>query len=191
MSMLTGKFGADCREKAGKRTAHGEFISVINNLRKEEMAMGLKVINENPKLLRMWIDTMKQSAEEYYRKNPNCLIPQFEQELRNMGFQFEISSQAMALVPKHKDEIVPLALKYYQRAKELGQYKDQTHFLNYFHVKGLDSILCRCCWKISVQKRKRRIAGLSLTVFMTSARRSILRTISASVQRNDSASLGS
>lgn len=35
----------------------------------------------------------KEAAERYYRENPDSLIPLFEKELRELGFDFEVSSQ--------------------------------------------------------------------------------------------------
>ena len=46
----------------------------------------------------------KEAAERYYRENPDSLIPLFEKELRELGFDFEVSSQTFGFIPKYKKE---------------------------------------------------------------------------------------
>lgn len=102
--------------------------------------MGINDINGNPALLRKYIEREKEAENKYYSECPDSLIPLFEKELRDMGFEFEISSQTYALMPKYKKELLPLAVKYYQLAKKMGKPKEQEHFTGYF-VKGCDEVL--------------------------------------------------
>lgn len=61
----------------------------------------------------------KEAAERYYRENPDSLIPLFEKELRELGFDFEVSGQTSGFIPKYKKDILPIAVRYYQVAKKL------------------------------------------------------------------------
>ena len=98
------------------------------------------VIN-NPKVAREWIERAKESAVDYYKKHPDSLIPVFEEELKKMGFEFEISNQTLCLMPKNKKTILPIAIKYYQLAKNQNQVDEQNHFLGFFHFKGLSEVV--------------------------------------------------
>ena len=64
--------------------------------------MSIDTINKNPDLLRKWIDDEKLINEEYYRKNPDSLVLLFEEELRELGFEFEVTSQTIGFMPKHR-----------------------------------------------------------------------------------------
>lgn len=47
-------------------------------------------INSNPALDKQIIENSKKAYEKYLVEHPDSIIPPFEQELRNLGFQFEI-----------------------------------------------------------------------------------------------------
>ena len=95
--------------------------------------MSIEDINNNPNMIKMWLDNEKAAEEQYYKDNTDSLIPLFEKELRDLGFEFETSNQAVGFIPKHKKVILPIATKYYQLAKELGKPNEQ----NYFHFYNL------------------------------------------------------
>lgn len=61
--------------------------------------------------------------------------------MKDLGFEFETSSQTFGFVPKYKNVIVPIALKYYQLAKETNMSNEQNHFIGFFRIKGLDEIV--------------------------------------------------
>lgn len=103
--------------------------------------MNIKDINNNPKIAKTWIDNQKAAAELYYKDNPNSLIPLFMKELRDLGFVFETSNQALGFIPKHKKEILPIATKYYQLSKELGKSNEQDYFMSFFFIKGFDEVV--------------------------------------------------
>lgn len=103
--------------------------------------MGIKDINNNSNMIKMWLDNEKVAAEQYYKENSDSLIPLFEKELRNLGFEFETSNQTLGLIPKHKKVILPIATKYYQLAKKLEKPNEQNHFMHFFCIKGLDSVI--------------------------------------------------
>lgn len=103
--------------------------------------MSMKFINENPRILRAWIDGKKELMEEYLKDNPDSLFPAFEDEIRAMGIEFEIGEQIFNYMPGRKADIVPVALKYYRLAKELGKENEQEHFLQFFDYKGLDELV--------------------------------------------------
>ena len=108
-------------------------------MRSQRMRSGS--INKNPELVKRWLDNEKKASKQYYNENPDSLIPQFEKELRDLGFKFDTSSQTFAFIPKHKKEILPIALKYYQRSKNLSKSNEQNHFMRFFNIKGLDEVV--------------------------------------------------
>ena len=103
--------------------------------------MTMKNINNNPNLIKLWTDNEKMAEKQYYKENSDSLIPLFEQELRNLGFEFETSNQVFDLSGKHAKAIVPIAIKYYQLAKELDKPNEQNHFMSFFYIKGLDDVI--------------------------------------------------
>lgn len=103
--------------------------------------MSINDINNSPTAKKEWIEKARKNAECYYMEHPNSLIPFFENELRQAGFEFEISNQTLGFMPKHKKVILPIAIKYYQLAKEHQQPNEQNHFMSFFHFKGLDEIV--------------------------------------------------
>lgn len=103
--------------------------------------MGFDDINKDPVLLRAWIDRAKAEEETHRKENPDSLVPLFENELRELGFEFEISNQTLGFMPKHKKTILPIAVKYYQLAKQQQRYNEQDHFLSFFHFKGFDEVI--------------------------------------------------
>ena len=103
--------------------------------------MSMKDIITNTKAEREWIERAKKTAADYYEKHPDSLIPLFEDELRKMGFEFEISNQTLGFMPKNKKTILPIAIKYYQLAKNQNKVNEQNHFLNFFHFKGFAEVV--------------------------------------------------
>lgn len=103
--------------------------------------MSIEDINKNPNRIKVWIDNEKAAAKQYYNENPDSLIPCFEKELRDLGFDFVIGTQTIGFMPKHKKEILPIAIKYYQLAKEQQKFNEQNYFINYFGFKGFDEVI--------------------------------------------------
>lgn len=103
--------------------------------------MGIEDINNNPNMIKMWLDNEKIAEEQYYKDNPDSLISLFEKELRDLGFEFETSNQALGLIPKHKKVILPIAIKYYQLSKELEKPNEQNYFIRFLCIKGLDDVI--------------------------------------------------
>jgi hypothetical protein len=95
-------------------------------------------INSNPALVKRMIELEKQDDKRYYAEHPDSLIPPFEQELRELGYEFEVSSQIKGFMPKHKETILPIAIKYYQQAK---YDNEKNHFLSFFHFKGFEEVV--------------------------------------------------
>lgn len=83
----------------------------------------------------------KQAKEDYYKKNPDSLILSFERELADMGFTFETSNQALALMPRCKEWLLPIIVSYYNRAKQEKRYNEQNHFLKFLCHKGMDEVI--------------------------------------------------
>lgn len=103
--------------------------------------MSLDIINNNPKLSRKWIEDAKVREKQYYKEHPDSVVLQFENELRELGFVFEISNQTLGYMPKHKETILPIAIRYYQEAKRLGKINEQQHFISFFHFKGFEEVV--------------------------------------------------
>ena len=80
-------------------------------------------------MIKMWIDNEKAVEKQYFKDNTDSLIPLFEKELTDLGFEFETSNQAVSFMPKHKREILPIAIKYYQLSKDLEKTNEQNYFL--------------------------------------------------------------
>jgi hypothetical protein len=103
--------------------------------------VSIESINDNPYMKRKWINNEKLSDEQYYKDNPDSLIPLFEKELMELGFGFETSNQTFGFMPKHKKKIIPLAIKYYQLSKEQKRHNEQTHFMRFFNYKGVCEVV--------------------------------------------------
>ena len=103
--------------------------------------MSIKDVINNPKAEREWIERAKKTATDYYKKHSDSLIPLFEDELRKMGFKFEISNQTLGFMPKNKKTILPIAIKYYQLAKNQDKVDEQNHFLSFFQFKGFAEVV--------------------------------------------------
>lgn len=94
-------------------------------------------INGNPDLAKRMIDQYKAN-EEQMRKNPDSILLNFKQELLNMGFDFQVLNQAERLLPKHKDTILPIVIKYYKMAKLRNE---KQYLLGWFHHAGLEDVV--------------------------------------------------
>lgn len=103
--------------------------------------MGIEDINNNPNMIKMWLDNEKVAEEQYYKENTDSLIPLFENELISLGLEFETSNQAVSFIPKHKKMILPIATKYYQLAKKLEKPNEQNYFMRFLCIKGLDDVI--------------------------------------------------
>lgn len=103
--------------------------------------METNFMNDNHGLKKSWIDNIKVQKEAYYKDNPDSLVFQFENELREQGFVFEIFQQAIGFMPKNKKILLPIAIKYYREAKRLGKENEQNYFLDFFHFKGFEEVV--------------------------------------------------
>lgn len=95
-------------------------------------------IDEKQVLPDLFFENAKEEEKKYFQEHPDSLILPFEQELRNLGFQFEISSQINQFMPKHKKIILPIAIKYYEQAK---YDNEKNFFISLFHFKGFDEVV--------------------------------------------------
>ena len=94
-------------------------------------------INSNPVLVKHMLKQYK-AAEKQMRKNPDSVLMNFKQELLNLGFKFQVLNQAESLMPKYKDTILPIVIKYYKTAK----LKDEKLYLmRWFHHRGLEEVV--------------------------------------------------
>lgn len=100
--------------------------------------MGIK---DDTNITKLWLDNEKAAEEQYFKENTDSLIPLFEKELRDLGFEFETSNQAVGLIPRHKKVILPIAIKYYQFAKKLEKTNEQNYFMRFLCIKGLDDVI--------------------------------------------------
>ena len=79
--------------------------------------------------------------EQYYKDNPESPSLKFDNELRSLGFEFQTSKQLLKIVPKYKDVILPIAIKYYNLAKQLNMSNEQNSFIEFFRFKGFDDVV--------------------------------------------------
>ena len=95
-------------------------------------------INSNPALVKQMIENSKKASEKYFGEHTDSLIPPFEQELRTLGFRFEISEQIKQFLPKYKKTILPIAIKYYQQAT---YDNEKNFFMSLFHYRGFEEVI--------------------------------------------------
>lgn len=91
-------------------------------------------INENPDLLKSIIEKYKAS-EEQMKRNPDSVLLNFKQELLDLGFEFQVLNQAEVLLPKYKETVLPIVIKYYKKAKLKNE---KRYLLGWFHHRGLE-----------------------------------------------------
>ena len=94
-------------------------------------------INSNPALVRRIIEKQKEDEKKYLEKHPDSLKPHFEQEMRELGHEFEVPSQLYQLMPKHKEAILPIVIRYYKAAKD----NEKAYFTGFFFHKGLEEVV--------------------------------------------------
>ena len=94
-------------------------------------------INSNPDLVKHMLEQYKAS-EEQMEKNSDSILPAFKQELLNLGFNFQVLNQAESLLPKYKDTVLPVVIKYYKMAKLKNE---KQYLLGWFHHKGLEEVV--------------------------------------------------
>lgn len=94
-------------------------------------------INSNPSLVKRMIELYKAN-EEQMKKNPDSILLNFKQELLNLGFNFQVLNQAERLLPKYKDAVLPVVIKYYKMAKLKNE---KQYLLGWFHHKGLEEVV--------------------------------------------------
>lgn len=103
--------------------------------------MNMDIFNNNPSAREEYIASMKKWEEGYFRENRDSVILQLENELRKLGFEFEISQQIGEFLPVHKEIILPLVVKCYQETKRLGKYNEQDQLLEIFCSEGLEEVV--------------------------------------------------
>lgn len=84
------------------------------------------------------IENSKKASEKYFAEHTDSLIPPFEQELRTLGFRFEISEQIKQFLPQYKKTILPIAIKYYQQAT---YDNEKNFFMSLFHYRGFEEVI--------------------------------------------------
>ena len=94
-------------------------------------------INSNPDLVKHMLEQYKAS-EERTDKNPDSILSAFKRELLNLGFDFQVLNQAESLLPKYKDTVLPVVIKYYKMAKLKNE---KQYLLGWFHHKGLEEVV--------------------------------------------------
>lgn len=97
-------------------------------------------INSNPTLVRHIIEQYTV-AEEQAKKNPDSILMSFKQELLNLGFNFQVLNQAESLLPKYKDTVLPVVVKYYNKAKLKNEKRYLLGWLNHKELEEVVPIL--------------------------------------------------
>lgn len=95
-------------------------------------------INSNPALVKRMIENSQKASEKYFAEHPDSLIPSFEQEVRELGFQFEIAEQIKQFLPRYKDLILPISIKYYEKTV---YDNEKNFFISLFHYKGFEEVV--------------------------------------------------
>lgn len=95
-------------------------------------------INKNPALVNLMIQNEKEADRLFYKKHPDALTPLFERELRELGFEFEVPSQINGFLPKHKEIILPIVIRYYKMATIVNE---KWFFCSLFHFRGFDEVI--------------------------------------------------
>ena len=91
-------------------------------------------LNSNPVLVKQLIKQYQDAAASA-RQCPDSVLPAFERELHQLGFQFEVLNQAEALLPKHKKTVLPIVMKYYALAKNPAE---KNELLRWLHHRGFE-----------------------------------------------------
>lgn len=103
--------------------------------------MGIDDINNSPNAVKLWVENEKKAAKQYYTDHPDSLVPQFEKKLSNMGFDVTPGNHLIGFMPKYKKEILPIAITYYQLAKEQHRFNEQNFFMSFLGFKGFDEVV--------------------------------------------------
>lgn len=94
-------------------------------------------INSNPALVKHLLEQYKDE-EKKMEGDPNSVLLAFKKELLDLGFCFQVLNQAEAFMPKHKDSILPIVIKYYKRAR---LKREKRYLLKWFHHRGLEEVV--------------------------------------------------
>ena len=119
-------------------------------------------INSNPALVKWIIEDSKKRYKKYLVEHPDSLLPLFEQELRDLGYEFEIYEQIAGFLPKHKQTILPIVIRYYQQAT---YDNEKNYFISLFHYRGFEEVvpmLLRDFYADTTPRRTREIIGETL-----------------------------
>ena len=94
-------------------------------------------INSNPSLVKHLLEQYKDE-EKKLEGDPNSVLLAFKQELLALGFRFQVLNQAEGFMPKHKDSILPIVIKYYKKAR---LKREKQYLLKWFHHRGLEEVV--------------------------------------------------
>lgn len=94
-------------------------------------------INSNPSLVKHLLEQYKDE-EKKLEGDPNSVLLAFKQELLDLGFRFQVLNQAEGFVPKQKDSILPIVIKYYKKAR---LKREKQYLLKWFHHRGLEEVV--------------------------------------------------
>lgn len=84
------------------------------------------------------IENAKSARAKYLSEHPDSLLPSFEHELHELGYEFEIPEQVKKVLPMHEKIISPIAIRYYKKAK---LDNDKSYFVGLITCKGNDEII--------------------------------------------------
>ena len=94
-------------------------------------------INSNPSLVKHLLEQYK-AEEKKLEGDPNSVLLAFKQELLDLGFRFQVLNQAEGFMPKHKDSILPIVIKYYKKSR---LKREKQYLLKWFHHRGLEEVV--------------------------------------------------
>lgn len=103
--------------------------------------MSWKAVKDSPAFQKQLLDEMIEQEKEYLQSHPNSLIPMFCQELRELGFEFDLYHHVKCFLPKNTELISPIALKYYRMAKAEKIENEQLFFMGFLRYRGMDEVV--------------------------------------------------
>lgn len=103
--------------------------------------MSWKTVKDSPAFQKQLLDEMIEQEKEYLQSHPNSLIPIFCQELRELGFEFDLYHHVKCFLPKYTELISPIALKYYRLAKTEKIENEQLFFMGFLRYRGMDEVV--------------------------------------------------
>lgn len=103
--------------------------------------MSMETVNSSPSFQQQWLAREKENEKQYFAGHPDSLIPRFAAELSALDLHTETTTQLLGFMPRHKKTVLPIAVTYYQQAKQKTLPDEQNFFLQFFQFKGINEVV--------------------------------------------------